>query len=126
VRAVTRTQATKAYLNPSLTEFQGVNPKTAAGARQGLATYAAVGDENLALSRGSGSIGDRQHGGAGICMTEVMPRSGSADFNRAAAPPHWGDFDPHSDTFFQLIDMTDDAHPPASCLQLLQHRDGHG
>jgi hypothetical protein len=48
MRAVARTQATKAYLNPSLTEFQGVNPKTGAGTHKSLVTHEAAGDGNLA------------------------------------------------------------------------------
>jgi len=51
--------------------------------------------------------------------------SGSDDLDGATASTDWGDFYLHCDSFFQLIDMTDDADPSASRLKLLQHRHCH-
>ena len=52
-------------------------------------------------------------GGTGALVTQ---RSGGDHLDGAAAAPRWRDLDLDGDALFQLIDMADDAHPPASGL----------
>jgi hypothetical protein len=63
--------------------------------------------------------------GAQSFVRDETRRSGSDDLDGATAASNGSDFDLHCDAFLQLIDMADDAEPPASGLKLLQHRDRH-